>query len=69
MSINKKFMLKKIFQILKKIVVSMFLIYGYNLIAVPLGILVPLNILTVLYVAIFGVPALLSLIALIFFVF
>ena len=62
-------MLKKIFQILKKIVVSMFLIYGYNLIAVPLGILVPLNILTVLYVAIFGVPALLSLIALIFFVF
>lgn len=62
-------MLKKIFQILKKIVFSMFLIYGYNLIAVPLGILVPLNILTVLYVAIFGVPALLSLIALLFFVF
>lgn len=62
-------MLKKIFQILKKIVFSMFLIYGYNLIAVPIGILVPLNILTVLYVAIFGVPALLSLIALIFFVF
>lgn len=62
-------MLKKIFQILKKIVFSMFLIYGYNLIAVPLGILVPLNILTVLYVAVFGVPALLSLIALIFFVF
>lgn len=62
-------MLKKIFQILKKIVFSMFLIYGYNLIAVPLGILVPLNILTVLYVAIFGVPALLSLIVLIFFVF
>lgn len=62
-------MLKKIFQILKKIVFSMFLIYGYNLIAVPLGILVPLNILTVLYVAMFGVPALLSLIALIFFVF
>lgn len=62
-------MLKKIFQILKKIVFSMFLIYGYNLIAVPIGILVPLNILTVLYVAICGVPALLSLIALIFFVF
>ena len=62
-------MLKKIFQILKKIVFSMFLIYGYNLIAVPLGILVPLNILTILYVSIFGVPALLSLIALIFFVF
>ena len=62
-------MLKKIFQIFKKILFSMFLIYGYNLIAVPLEILVPLNILTVLYVAIFGVPALLSLIALIFFVF
>lgn len=62
-------MLKKIFQILKKIVFSMFLIYGYNLIAVPLGILVPLNILTVLYVTIFGVPALLSLIALIFVLF
>lgn len=62
-------MLKKIFQVLKKIVFSMLLIYGYNLIAVPLGILVPLNILTILYVSIFGVPALLSLITLIFFVF
>lgn len=62
-------MVKKIFKILKKIVFSMFLIYGYNLIAVPLGILVPLNILTILYVSIFGVPALLSLITLIFFVF
>lgn len=62
-------MLKKLFQILKKVIFSMFLIYGYNLIAVPLGVLVPLNILTILYVAIFGVPALLSLIALIFFIF
>lgn len=62
-------MLKKIFKIIKKIVFSMFLIYGYNLIAVPLGIIVPLNIITIIYVTLFGVPALLSLIALIFFVF
>lgn len=62
-------MVKKIIRILRKIVISFFLIYGYNLLAVPLGIIIPFNIITILFVACFGLPALLSLIAIIFFIF
>ncbi len=62
-------MLKRIFKIIKKIVFAVFLIYGYNILAVPLGIIVPLNLLTIIYVTLFDVPALLSLIVLMFIVF
>lgn len=62
-------MFKKILKIVTKIIISFFLIYGYNLIAVPIGIIIPLNIITVLFVAIFDLPALLSLIAIVFFIF
>lgn len=62
-------MLKKIIQIVKKIFFAVFLIYSYNIVAVPLGIIVPLNLFTIIYVTIFDVPALLSLIVLIFYIF
>ncbi|MCM1370440.1 MAG: pro-sigmaK processing inhibitor BofA family protein [Clostridium sp.] len=62
-------MLKKIFKILKKIVLSCFLLYGYNLIAAPLGVLIPINLITVCFVTIFGVPALCSFIVIFLLVF
>ena len=54
--------MKMIIKILKKIIVSIFLLYGYNLIAAPLGFIVPINFITVLLLSIFGIPALLSLV-------
>jgi len=62
-------MLKKIFNLIKKIVFSVFLIYGFNLIASPLNLIIPINIITVGLLTILGVPALLSLIAIYFIVF
>lgn len=62
-------MLKTILKILKKLFISVFLIYGYNLLAVPTGIIIPINIMTVFFVYLFDIPALLSLITIIFFVF
>lgn len=62
-------MLKKIFTILKKIVMAVFLLYGYNLLATPLNFIIPINIITVALVAILGVPALLSLILVLVVVF
>lgn len=62
-------MLKKFFNIIKKIVFSAFLIYAYNLIATPLNIIIPINIITVGLVTILGIPALLSLIAIFLIVF
>lgn len=62
-------MIKKIFNIVKRIVVSVFLIYGYNLIASPLNIIIPINFITVGLVTILGIPALLSLIVILLIVF
>ena len=55
-------MLKIIYKIIKKIIVSVFLLYGYNLIAAPLGFIIPINFITVLLLSILGIPALLSLV-------
>lgn len=62
-------MIKKIFNIIKRIVFSVFLIYGYNLIAEPLNIIIPINFITVGLVTILGIPALLSLIVILLIVF
>ena len=62
-------MLKKIFELIKKIVFSVFIIYGFNLIAEPLNLVIPINIITVGLITILGMPALLSLILIYFIVF
>lgn len=54
--------MSKIFKILKRIIIAAFFIYGYNILAQPLNIIVPLNLITIGYVAFFGVPGLISLI-------
>lgn len=55
-------MIKKLVSLMKRIIVSAFILYGYNLIAAPLNIIIPINVITVLLLSIFGIPALLSLI-------
>lgn len=54
-------MLNKLTQILKKLVVSFLMLYGYNII-VPTAAIIPINIITVLLLTIFGLPALIFLI-------
>ncbi|MDD2434630.1 MAG: pro-sigmaK processing inhibitor BofA family protein [Bacilli bacterium] len=62
-------MLKKILKFGKKIILSAFFIYGYNLIMAPLNLVIPINVVTVLAVTIFGIPMLLSLIIILLIVF
>ena len=62
-------MFKILFNLLKKIVFSVFLIYGFNIIAEPLNLIIPINIITVGAITLLGMPALLSLIAIYFIVF
>lgn len=62
-------MLKKIFVLIKRIIVSAFLLYGYNLIVAPLNLMIPINIITVTLLTIFGIPALLSLIIILVLIF
>ena len=55
-------MLKILFKIIKRVVISSFLLYAYNLIVQPIGLIIPINFFTVGALTILGVPALLSLI-------
>lgn len=52
--------MKIILKVFKRIVFSSFLLYGYNLLMGPLNLIIPINIITVISISIFGVPALLS---------
>lgn len=52
----------KILEFLKKIVFSAFLLYGYNLIATNFNMIIPINIITILFVSFLGAPGLFALI-------
>lgn len=62
-------MLKKFVKIIKKIIMSAFLLYAYNVMAQPLNLFIPINFLTVGLLSIFGIPALFMLIALLMILF
>lgn len=51
-----------IFKIIKRIIVSSFLLYGYNLIAVNFNLVIPINIFNIMIISILGVPSLIGLI-------
>ncbi len=62
-------MLKKLFHLIRRVVVSAFVLYGYNLIVGPLNMMIPINIITVGLLTIFGVPSLVSLIVILVLVY
>lgn len=62
-------MLKNLCLLVKRIIVSAFILYGYNLIVTPLNLTIPINIITVSLLTIFGIPALLSLIVILVLLF
>ena len=61
--------MKLILKILKRIVFSSFLLYGYNILIGPLNLIIPINLITVSALSVFGIPALLSFIFVYIFVF
>ena len=62
-------MMKKILRFIKKVIMSAFLLYGYNLIASPLGCIIPINFVTVGILSILGIPSLFSLIVILLVVY
>lgn len=62
-------MLKKIFSLFKKIIISAFILYGYNLIASPINMIIPINMFTVGILTVFGIPAIFSLIVILVLIF
>lgn len=55
-------MLKRVINLIKKVIVAVLLIYAYNKLALPLGIIIPINVVTVLLVALCGIPSILMLV-------
>lgn len=62
-------MLKKLYSLLKKIVISAFALYGYNLIAAPTGLIIPINIITISILTLLGIPSLVFLIIILVVIF
>lgn len=57
-------MMKKIWQLLKKIIISIFILYGYNLIAERFNLVIPINVFTVGSISLLGFPMLFVLVLL-----
>lgn len=56
--------MKYIFSFFKRLVLSFFILYGFNIIGSNFNIIIPINIVTVLIIALLGFPALLMLLLL-----
>ena len=56
--------MKKIWQLLKRVILSVFILYGYNLIATRFNLIIPINIFTVGSVSMLGFPMLFVLVLL-----
>lgn len=50
-------MIKKILIFLRRIIIGGFILYAYNLMVVPLNLLIPINLYTLGLVGIFGISA------------
>ena len=62
-------MLKKFFGLFRRILFYVLLLYSFNLVAAPMGVIVPINYITVGSLVILGVPALFSFILIIVLLF
>ena len=55
-------MLKKIFDMFKKFILAVLLIYAYNKMALPLNMFIPMNVFTILMVMFCGIPSIIMLV-------
>ena len=62
-------MLKKFFGLFKRFLFYVLLLYSFNLVVSPMGIIVPINFVTVISLVLLGVPALFSYILIIILMF
>jgi len=62
-------LLKFILKVVKRIIISSFLLYGYNILVQPIGLIIPINIFTIGSISILGIPGLLCLIFIMIFVY
>lgn len=60
-------MLKSILKIIKKVVISILILYGYNLITQPFNLNIPINIITIMIMVLFDTCGFVGMILFYFF--
>lgn len=55
-------MFNKIFKIVKKVIMAAVLLYAYNRFAVSFNAIIPINFVTIAFVSVLGIPAMIGLI-------
>ena len=55
-------MIKRVFNLIKKFIVAVLLIYAYNKIALPSNLFIPMNIFTILLITFCGIPSIIMLV-------
>ena len=61
--------MEKLIHVLKNIIFAPFILYIYNLIFLPVNMLIPINVCTILVVGLLGLPGLVLLVAILNIVF
>lgn len=56
--------MKHIWNVVKKVIIAIFILYGINLLISSLNILIPINIVSIILVSLLGVPGILTLVIL-----
>ena len=55
-------MINKIFNLIKKFIVAVLLIYAYNKMSMPIDMFIPMNIFTIMLVTFCGLPSIIMLV-------
>lgn len=55
-------MFKKIFMVIKKIILAVLFIHAYNKLAIPMNLIIPINVMTVSLVVLCGIPSIIMLV-------
>lgn len=55
-------MIKKLFNVVKKIIISVLLIYAYNKMSLSMNLFIPMNFFTILLISCCGIPAIIMLV-------
>ena len=61
-------MINLLIKVVKKVILAIFLLYGLNLIISSLNVVIPINLISVIMVSLFGIPGLCTLIILFFLI-
>lgn len=56
--------MKKVINVIKRVIIAIFMLYGLNLLIASLNIVIPINIISICVVSLLGIPGILTMVML-----